>query len=105
MDVEKLRHIKTLYIHMSDVTDGGLCQLRLLTGLESLVPPAGLPPGNREHFIVCDGFEGPSHEGLWIPEDFRNHANRLRYLVRDGERVRLMEFAWPEAMTWQDAVE
>jgi Tol biopolymer transport system component len=67
--------------------------------------PGNLPPGNREHFIVCDGFEGPSHEGLWVPEDFRNHAKRLRYVVRDGERVRLMEFAWPEAMTWQDAVE
>jgi hypothetical protein len=64
-----------------------------------------LPPGNREHFIVCDGFEGPSHEDLWIPGDFRNHAKRLRYVVRDGERVRLMESAWPEPMTWQDAVE
>ncbi len=63
------------------------------------------PPGNREHFIVCDGFEGPSHEGLWIPTGFKNHAKRLRYVVRDGDRVRLMETAWPEAMTWQDAVE
>ena len=26
-------------------------------------------------------------------------------LVRDGDRVRLMETAWPEAMTWQDGVE
>ena len=68
-------------------------------------PPGNLPPGNREHFIVCDGFEGPPHEDLWIPEDFRNHAKSLRYVVRDGENVRLMEFAWPEPMTWQDAVE
>jgi len=68
-------------------------------------PPGNLPPGNREHFIVCDGFEGPPHEDLWIPEDFRNHAKSLRYVVRDGENVRLMEFAWPEPMTWRDAVE
>jgi hypothetical protein len=68
-------------------------------------PPGNLPPGGREHFIVCDGIAGLSHEGLWIPEDFRNHAKRLRYVVRDGEHVRLMEIAWPEAMTWQDAVE
>jgi len=68
-------------------------------------PPGNLPLGNREHFIVCDGFEGPSHEVLWIPADFRNNAKRLRYVVRDGENVRLMEFAWPEPMTWQDAVE
>ena len=68
-------------------------------------PPGNLPPGGREHFIVCDGIAGLSHEGLWIPEDFGNHAKRLRYVVRDGEHVRLMEIAWPEAMTWQDAVE
>ena len=67
--------------------------------------PGYMPPGNREHFIVCDGFEGPSHDGLWIPDGFRNHAERLRYVVRDGDRVRLMETAWPETITWQDAVE
>lgn len=68
-------------------------------------PRTSLMKANREHFIVCDGFEGPSHEGLWIPGGFKNRARRLRYVVRDGDSVRLMETAWPEAMTWKDAVE
>jgi hypothetical protein len=56
-------------------------------------------------FIVCDGIEGPSHDGLWIPDEFKNHAKRLRYVVRDDDRLRLMEWAWPKDRTWQDAVE
>jgi hypothetical protein len=68
-------------------------------------PLASRARGDRKHFIVCDGIEGPSHDGLWIPEDFRNHAKRLRYVVQDGERLRLMELAWPKNRTWQDAIE
>jgi hypothetical protein len=74
------------------------------------------PPANRspfanparvkgQHFIVCDGIEGSPHEELWIPEDFKNHAKRLRYVVRDGDRLRLMEWAWLKDRTWQNAVE
>jgi WD40 repeat protein len=68
-------------------------------------PPAILPPANRSYFIVCDGIEGPRHDGLWLPEDFRNHSKRLRYVVQDGDRLRLMEWTWPKDRTWQDAVE
>jgi hypothetical protein len=68
-------------------------------------PLASRPAAARSHFIVCDGIEGPSHDGLWIPEDFKNHARRLRYVVQDGERLRLMEMAWPKDRSWQDAVE
>jgi Tol biopolymer transport system component len=67
--------------------------------------PGAHPRGNRQHFIVCDGMEGPSHDDLWIPENSRNHAKRLRYVVRDGDRVRLVESAWSGAETWQDALE
>ncbi len=73
-------------------------------------PPNRSPFGNRarndrRYFIVCDGIEGPSHDGLWLPEDSRNHAKRLRYVVQDGDRLRLMEMAWPKDRTWQDAVD
>jgi hypothetical protein len=68
-------------------------------------PLGGRTRDNSHHFIVCDGIEGPSHDGLWIPEDFKNHAKRLRYVVQDGERLRLVELAWPKDRSWQDAVE
>jgi Tol biopolymer transport system component len=68
-------------------------------------PPGYVGLEKREHFIVCDGVEGPPHEGLWIPSGLTNRTKLLRYVVRDGDRVRLMETAWPEPMTWLDAVE
>jgi hypothetical protein len=70
-----------------------------------LGPPGTRPPAERKHFIVCDGIEGPSHDGLWIPEHFRNHPGRLRYVVRDGDRIRLVETAWWESITWQDGID
>ena len=68
------------------------------------------PPGDvgrevRRQFIVCDGVELPEHDGVWIPGDFQNHAKRLRYVVRDGAGIRLVEVPWPEPLSWQDAVE
>lgn len=60
---------------------------------------------NRRQFIVIDGIEGPAHDAVWIPEDFKSYPKRLRYVVRDGTRVRLVEMAWPEPLTWQDAIE
>jgi len=42
---------------------------------------------------------------VWIPGDFQNHAKRLRYVVRDGAGIRLVEVPWPEPLSWQDAVE
>ena len=68
-------------------------------------PPGYVGPEKREHFIVCDGVEGPPHEGLWIPSGLTNRTKLLRYVVRDGDRVRLMETTWPESITWQDAIE
>ncbi len=67
-------------------------------------PLGGRTRDNSHHFIVCDGIEGPSHDGLWIPEDFKNHAKRLRYVVQDDDRLRLMEWVWPKDRTWQDAI-
>ena len=60
---------------------------------------------NRKQFIVIDGIEGPPHDAVWIPDDFKSYPKRLRYVVRDGTRVRLVEMAWPEPLTWQDAIE
>ena len=67
--------------------------------------PGVNPPTKRDHFIVCDGIEGPTHDGLWFPPDSRHYPNRLRYVVRDGDRLRLMEWAWPKDRTWQNAAE
>jgi hypothetical protein len=63
------------------------------------------PRAPKSYFILCDGIEGPSHDGLWFPPDFQNHAKVLRYVVMDGEQARLMEWAWPKDKTWQDALE
>ena len=60
---------------------------------------------NRKQFIVVDGVEGPAHDAVWIPDDFKNYPKRLRYVVRDGLRVRLVEMAWPEPLTWKDAIQ
>ena len=67
---------------------------------------------NHRQFIVCDGVEGPAHaverrasDAVWIPKDFRNYPKRLRYVVRDKNHVRLVEFAWPGSLTWKDAIE
>jgi hypothetical protein len=68
------------------------------------------PPGNvgkevRKHFMVIDGVAWPAHEGLWIPTGLQNHAKKLRYIVRDGEQLRLVETAWPEPLSWPEAQE
>ena len=60
--------------------------------------------GTGSAMMVCDGFEGPAHQTLWIPTDYANHAKRLRYVVLDEQHVRLMELPMLETMTWQDAV-
>lgn len=58
---------------------------------------------SSKQFILCDGFEGPEHDAIWIPDHYKNHADRLRYVARDGTTVRLMEYRWPQTLTWQDA--
>jgi Tol biopolymer transport system component len=63
------------------------------------------PRDPKSFFIVCDGVEGPSHDGLWFPPEFQNHAKVLRYVVQDGDQARLMEWAWPKDKTWQDGLE
>jgi len=97
-------------IHSAD--QGRIAQA--LKAYKAVGPVVFSPDGKRftftarregQEMIVCDGKEGPSHEDLWIPGGFANRAERLRYVVRDGDRVRLMETAWPEPMTWRDAVE
>ena len=61
-------------------------------------------PG-RKVFMVIDGVARPAHDDLWIPDDFKNHPERLRYIVRNGDRLRLVETYWPEGLSWQEAVE
>ena len=58
--------------------------------------------GRLRSFVVCDGEEGPEHDEVWIPQDFQNNAPRLRYVVRDGAQVRLVERVWPLPLSWQD---
>ena len=66
------------------------------------LPGSGAAPELRRHFVVCDGEEGPEHDEVWIPQDFQNNAPRLRYVVRDGAQVRLVERVWPLPLSWQD---
>ncbi len=57
-----------------------------------------------KRFMVIDGVARPQHDELWIPRDFQNYPKTLRYVVRDGDRLRLIETYWPEDMTWRKAV-
>ena len=66
-------------------------------------PPGNVGKGPRRHFMVIDGVAWPAHDGLWIPNDFKNHPKKLRYIVRDGDQVRLVETAWPDGLSWQEA--
>jgi WD40 repeat protein len=59
----------------------------------------------RKAFMVIDGVSRPEHDSLWIPDDLKNHPESLRYIVRDGDRLRLVETYWPEDRTWEKAVE
>jgi Tol biopolymer transport system component len=61
-------------------------------------------PG-RKAFMVIDGLARPEHDDLWIPDDFKTGPKTLRYIVRDGDRLRLVEAAWPEDRTWETAAE
>jgi hypothetical protein len=57
-----------------------------------------------KRFMVIDGVARPDHDELWIPRDFQNYPKTLRYVVRDGDHLRLVETYWPEDMTWEKAV-
>jgi hypothetical protein len=57
------------------------------------------------HFMVIDGVALAEHDDVWVPEDFAQGPKTLRYLVRDGDKIRLVETPWPEDMTWEKAVE
>jgi hypothetical protein len=56
------------------------------------------------HFMVIDGVSLAEHDDVWIPTEFQNGAKTLRYIVRDGDKLRLIETTWPEDMTWEKAV-
>jgi hypothetical protein len=60
-------------------------------------------PYDHKRFMVVDGQPRPEHDNLWIPADFQNGAKALRYLVRDNNRLRLVETYWPEDTTWEKA--
>jgi hypothetical protein len=53
--------------------------------------------------MVIDVVAWPAHDGLWIPDDFKNYPKMLRYIARDSDRLRLVETAWPEDRTWEKA--
>jgi hypothetical protein len=54
-------------------------------------------------FMVVDGQARPEHDGVWLPEGFQTGAKTLRYVVRDGEKLRQVETYWPEDLTWEKA--
>jgi hypothetical protein len=58
----------------------------------------------NRRFMVIDGVARPEHDDLWVPADFANYPKTLRYVVRDGDRLRLVETYWPEDTTWEKAV-
>jgi hypothetical protein len=61
-------------------------------------------PGNKyKRFMIIDGEARPEHDDLWIPDDFAQYPKSLRYVVRDGKSLRLVETYWPEDMTWEKA--
>jgi hypothetical protein len=60
---------------------------------------------NRKQFIVVNGVEGPEHDDVWIPDDFKKNPKRLRYVVRDGVQIRLVETPWPKPLVWSDTIE
>jgi DNA-binding beta-propeller fold protein YncE len=64
----------------------------------------GVHAPDRRAFMVVDGQARPEHNELWIPQGFHTNPERLRYVVRDGDRLRLVETYWPEDMTWEKAV-
>jgi hypothetical protein len=55
------------------------------------------------HFMVIDGLALTEHDDVWIPEEFQNGPKTLRYIVRDGDKLRLVETSWPEDTTWEKA--
>jgi hypothetical protein len=60
---------------------------------------------NRKQFIVVNGVEGPEHDAVWIPDDFKKNPKCLRYVVRDGVQIHLVETPWPKPLVWSDAIE
>jgi hypothetical protein len=57
----------------------------------------------QKTFMAIDGVARPAHANVWIPRDMENFPKVLRYVVRDGDRLRLVETYWPEDRTWEDA--
>jgi hypothetical protein len=57
-----------------------------------------------KRLMVIDGIARPKYNEVWIPRDFQNYPKALRYVVRDGDRLRLVETYWPEDTTWRKAV-
>jgi hypothetical protein len=61
-------------------------------------------PFGQKRFMVVDGVPRPEHDDLWILAECQNSPQRLRYVVKDGDKYRLVETAWPEDTTWEKAV-
>jgi hypothetical protein len=53
-------------------------------------------------FMAIDGEARPEHDGLWIPKDMAGFPKVLRYVVRDGARLSLVETPWPTNLTWEN---
>jgi hypothetical protein len=63
-----------------------------------------LSTSDMAHFIMIDGQARPEHDQIWIPAGFAQYPKTLRYIVRDGNELRLVETPWPEDTTWEKAV-
>jgi hypothetical protein len=61
-------------------------------------------PYRQRRFVIIDGFPLPEHDNVWFLDDSRRCPERLRYIVVDDGKYRLMEASWPEGTTWEDAV-
>jgi Tol biopolymer transport system component len=63
---------------------------------------------NTEHnkaMLVLDGVAWPEHDELWLVPSSKQPPENLRYIVRDGDKMRLMEIPWPTNLTWDIAAE
>jgi hypothetical protein len=78
--------------------DGRHVYYRGFKGSHSITAP------ENKAFMVVDGFAWPEHDEVWLPDDYRNYAQALRYVVRDGDQLRLVEIPWPTGITWEDGV-
>jgi hypothetical protein len=50
--------------------------------------------------MVCDGRETPPHEYIRVPKDTGGGVDVLRYIVQDGQKLKVVEVDWPTDRDW-----